>query len=79
MWYQNGNVHMEQFIHHPKTPLIDSPLGLETWRLHEDWGLSSDSGNEEYIIDVVLESILLPLHKTWGFQIDIWIETHHWT
>jgi hypothetical protein len=30
MWYQNGNVHMEQFIHHPKTPLIDSPLGLET-------------------------------------------------
>ena len=75
----NDNVSMERIIHHPKTFLIDSPLGLETWRLYENWGSSSDLGNEEHIIDVVLESILLPLRKTRGFQIGIWIETHHWT
>jgi hypothetical protein len=26
----NDNVSMERIIHHPKTFLIDSPLGLET-------------------------------------------------
>jgi hypothetical protein len=33
-YHQDDIVNMEQLVHHPKTFLIDSPLGLRTWCPH---------------------------------------------